>query len=60
VKQETIIDIGHGVAYAYGPNGMTAWVVLNGKKVGKTYKGESAHTNAERDAFDIASERAFQ
>jgi hypothetical protein len=54
------VEIGHGVGYAQGPNGLTAWVVLDGKKVGKIYKGENAHTNAERDAFDVASERAFQ
>jgi len=58
MERETI-QIGHGVGYAYGPGGMTAWIVLDGKKHGKTYRGETAHTDAERDAFDIASERAF-
>ena len=51
--------IGNGVSYAYDPNGMTAWIVLDGKKVGKVYRGETAHMDAERDAFSIASERAF-
>ena len=53
----TIEDLGNGVAYAYGPNGMTGWVVLDGKKFGETYRGETAWSNAERDAFDIASKR---
>lgn len=56
---ESTVVIGHGVSYAYGPNGETAWIVLDGKKVGKTYRGETAYMDAERDAFDIASERAF-
>ena len=53
------IQVGHGVGYAHGPNGMTAWVVLDGKRVGKVYRGETAHTDAERAATDIAIERAF-
>jgi len=54
------VEFGYGVAYAYGPGGMTAWVVLDGKKHGKTYRGETAWSDAQRDAGDIASERAFQ
>jgi len=54
------IEIGHGVGYAYGPNGETAWIILDGKKVGKVYRGETAHMDAERDSFDIASGRAFR
>jgi hypothetical protein len=53
----TIVELGHGVAYAYGPNGMTGWVVLDGRKWGKTYRGETAHTDAERDAFDLVMRR---
>jgi hypothetical protein len=53
----TVEDLGHGVAYAYWPNGMTAWIVLDGKKFGKVYRGETAHMNAERDAFDLAMQR---
>jgi hypothetical protein len=56
---ETTVDIGHGVAYAYGPNGMTAWIVLDGRKFGKVYRGETAHLDAERAASDIAFQRAF-
>ena len=59
MKLETV-EIGHGVGYAYGPNGMTAWIILDGKKVGRVYRGETAHMDAERAAFCIASERAFQ
>ena len=55
----TVEDLGHGVGYAYWPKGMTAWVVLDGKKVGKVYRGETAHMNAERAASDIAFQRAF-
>jgi hypothetical protein len=53
----TMEDLGHGVGYAYGPNGMTAWVVLDGRKWGKTYKGETAWSDAERDAFDLVMRR---
>lgn len=56
----TVEDLGDGVAYAYGPHGMTGWVVLDGKKVGKIYRGETAHMDAERDACDIAMARCFQ
>ena len=55
----TIKYLSDGVSYAYGPNGMTGWVVVDGRKVGKTYRGETAHSDAERDAFDLVMQKMY-
>jgi len=57
MQQEIAVDVGQGVVYCCWPNG-EIWVLVDREKIGKTYRGETAWSDAERDAKDIAMERA--
>jgi len=50
-------ELGHGIAYVWGS--MIAWIERDGRKVGKTYRGETAWMDAERDAIDMVMTLVF-
>jgi len=44
-------DIGYGVVHV--EEGEKAWVEVHGLRTGKVYYGESAWSDAQRDAYDL-------
>lgn len=44
--------LGHGIAHHSSHDGMSAHVTVGGRRV-KTFRGETAHMDAQRHAYDM-------
>ena len=53
------VKMGENVEYVYSVSEMVAWIVVDGRKRKRVYRGEFAQREAEHEANEIAMRRGF-